>query len=215
VSDSESEGLIATIRRLTKNGWLWLTGGIAALAILLTGVNQIARESREAPSEWGKTAKELSNWTYGYEDWKGEWTYFPEGRVDIADMQLTSHPIRLDVEISDGGQISGTIESQGICDKVPYFTDLALDGQINLLGDAEVRVLQWVGGYLRQFAKMKIHRDGDLMEVTPTDDPLGIFPGPLKIAKMPLNIAEKSSFCDGKEEKFILRALNRVKSETK
>lgn len=195
---------------LLKKPWVWLVGAVAALALLLTNINTILRQSRELPGEVGKTSQQFSSWFYDYPHWPGDWTSFPEGDVDIPDQNLTPEGIRLKLQVENGGQLDGTIETDGICKNVTYFESALIDGKITGAHTAKLAVFNFVEGHRRLMASIKVNRDGDSMTLTPVDDPFQILPASAKIARAPLGIAKGDDLCPGKELTFVQGAIKAI-----
>jgi hypothetical protein len=107
-----------------KQRWLWLLGAIAALALLLTNINSILRNVRNLPGEWRQTSDQFFKWYGEYDAWKGQWTNNPEGFVDAAELRLSDEDFRINIDESSDGNIGGTIETKGICEKTPIFEEL-------------------------------------------------------------------------------------------
>gem|GEM_PF-2517582 len=199
-----------------KSTWLKITAGVTAVAVLLTNINSILASSRALPGEFGKTADQFSEWYGEYPAWKGYWTNFPEGFVDMAEMNLSKEDFRLNIDETKDGSISGTIETRGVCGKVPYFDQFLVDGSISSWRSAEIEIFDYVGGYRRDFARLKLKRDDEIMTVIPLDDPGGIFAKEARIARAPPDLIGSDgheALCGDKRFKFISEALKKVQAE--
>lgn len=199
-----------------KSTWLKVTAGIAAFALLLTNINSILSNARALPSETRKTSDQFFEWYGDYEAWKGYWTNFPEGFLDMEEMNLSKEDFRLNVDESKDGSISGTIETRGICDKVPYFDQFLFDGSISSSGRAEIEIFDHVGGHRRNFARLKLKRDDYLLTVIPLDDPGGIFAKETKIARATPDLIGSDgheALCGNKRLKFIREAVKKVQAQ--
>lgn len=198
---------------LWKKPWLLITGSITALALMLTNIGTILANLRSLPNEIQMTSDQFFNWYGEYSAWKGHWSSYPEGRVDIAELELASEPFRLNIEESRYGQIVGTIETRGICNKAPYFEALLIDGSISNSRNASASVFDYVQGYRRSMATVHLRREGTIITVLPIDDPLGIFSKETRIALDPdeLGVSQNlEPICPTKSEAMIKRALDKV-----
>jgi hypothetical protein len=198
-----------------KSTWLKATAGIAALALVLGNVNSILSNARALPGEFRKTSDQFFDWYGEYKAWEGHWTNFPEVFVDMKEMNLSDEGFRLNIDGSDNGELGGTIETRGICDNIPYFDQLMFDGTISSSGRADIDVFDYVGGYRRNFAKLKLKRNDYIMTVVPLDDPGKIFSPETRIARAPPDLVGTDllePFCKDKRYKFIRDALKDAKS---
>lgn len=199
---------------LWKKPWLLIAGSITALALMLTNIGTILTNLRSLPNEIQMTSDQFFNWYGDYSAWKGHWSSYPEGRIDIAELNLASEPFRLNIDESGSGQIVGTIETRGICSKARYFEALLIDGTISNSRNASASVFNYVGGYRRSMANVHLRREGTVITVLPIDDPLGIFSKETRIALDPdeLGVSQNlDPICPTKSEAIIKRALDKVK----
>ena len=171
-----------------KSIWLKVTAVLTAIALMLANATSILSNSRALPNEIKKTQDQFFSWYGNYAAWKGYWTNYPEGLVDMAEMNLSKEEFRLHIEESAGGVITGSIESRGICENTPVFEQLLIEGEILSSHRAEVDVFEFVGGYRRNFARLELYRDDFTIEVSPLDDPARIFPTKARIALAPLDL---------------------------
>lgn len=188
-----------------KQRWLWVVGSVGALALLLTNINSILQNARALPGEVRKTSDQFYEWYGEYEAWRGHWTSNPEGLVDAAELNLSNEDFRLNIDETRGGSIVGWIETRGICDKVPVFQELLVDGSIASASRANVQVFGFIGGHRRPFASLALRRDGNVMTVIPEDDSSGIFAKETRIALDPdeMEVSESlGPLCAGKGAKF-------------
>lgn len=200
-----------------KRPWLWLTGALAAVALLLTNLTSILTDARGLPGEFQKTSDQFWQWYGEYEAWKGYWTNSPESDVTAEDLQLSHTAFRLEIETAADGTFAGWIETPGICDKVPFFETLMIDGTIDSASRSEANIWDSVGGHRRVFARVALERDGDVITVRPTDDPGGIFSKATRIGRDPGNVFgehEEIPICPDKAAKLIERALKKADQPT-
>ncbi|ONF95631.1 hypothetical protein [Sphingomonas jeddahensis] len=168
--------------------------------------------ARALPSEVRKTSDQFFGWLRDYDGWRGHWTNNPEGSVDVTELKLSSQPFRIEIDDSASGEIVGTIETRGICDKVPYFESLLVDGSISSSKWATIRVFNFIGGYRREFAELRLERDDQIMRVTPLTDLAGTFAGENRVALDPEGIGgpdNREAICPNKEEESFARLLER------
>lgn len=194
-----------------KKPWLWFVGSVAALALLLTNINSILSNARALPGEWRKTSDQFFEWYGEYDAWKGHWTNYPEGLVDMAELNLSNEDFRIDIDESGHGKIAGTIETKGICEKTAILEELLIDGSISTAGWAEIEAFDFIGGYRRVFATLNLRRDGMVMTVIPNDDPAGLFSKESRIALDPNDFRgpeDKEPLCRGKRAKFFTDVVN-------
>ncbi len=200
----------ATKPAFWKRPWIWLAGALTALALLLSNLTSILSNARELPEEWGKTSGQFWDWYGEYDAWKGEWTTSPEGIVDGGDLQLSKIGFRLQIDETGGGSIVGSIETPGICQKIPYFEMLMVEGTIDNASRAEAKLWDIVGGHRREFARVLLERNDDVMIVKPLADPAGVIPASTRIARDPGNAfgeQEAGGLCPDKRMKFVEDAL--------
>lgn len=198
---------------LWKKPWIWLFGGVGALAVLLTNVNTMLSSARALPGEVQKTSDQFFEWYGDYQAWKGHWTNFPEGIADMTEMNLSNENFRINVDDTKDGYLAGTIETQGICDKIAYFDEFMIEGTIRSSRSADVTVWDLVGGYKREFARIELEREADLMIVKSIVDPMGIFAKETRIARDPDEFKgedDRQPICGDKQAKFIKDALKQV-----
>ena len=199
-----------------KNTWLKATAGIAALALLLTNVLSILSSSRALPAEVQKISQQFFNWYGDYASWKGYWTNFPEGFIDTEEMNLSKEDFRLNIDEVRDGFISGTIETRGVCDKVPYFDQLLVDGSILSSSRAEIEIFDYLDGHRRNFARLKLKRDDYIMTVIPLDDPSRVFAKETRITRdLPDFIGSDGhmTLCGDKGAKLVRDALKKVQAK--
>lgn len=207
------EATAVNVTPFWKRPWPWLLGMIAGLALLLTNVTSILSNARALPGEVRKTSDQFSGWYGDYQGWKGRWTNDLEGMVDAAGLSLSSQPFRIDIDDTASGDIVGTLETKGICDKLPLFENLLVDGSISSSKYATIHVFDFIGGYRREFAVLRLEREGQVMRVTPLADHARVFARESRIARDPEGIGgpdNREAICPGKRAKFIERALEKA-----
>lgn len=199
-------------RWLTKP-WTLLVAIGAVVGAFLLNINTILLNVREFPSEVQKTSDRFFSWYYGDESWSGYWTNSPEGYVDVADMNLSSEKIAIELNVKNG-VIDGSIATPQICDSVPVFDFLLLRGRVNLVGNS-AKVIVWdiFGGHKRDIAVLELERDGAIMSVVPKEGGVRLFPSRAKIALDPSGASPETPFCEGKQEQLIRERRQRLTPE--
>lgn len=186
---------------LWKKPWIWGPAGVAGFAALLANSNAILSNARSLPDEWDKTTNQFLSWYHDDDAWKGQWTTESEGFADASQMDLSKGKFLISVEDVKNGRFGGSMESQEICDHVPFFESLMIEGHVSGAKTAKVIVWDLLGGFRRNFATLRLNRDGDIMIVEPIDDPAGVFQKQYRVARSPTDFQselEKAGFCEGK-----------------
>ncbi|MBD8546854.1 hypothetical protein [Sphingomonas sp. CFBP 8760] len=193
-----------------KKPWIWFVGVVAAIALLLTNVNAILSNTRALPDEIRKTSDQFFDWYADYAGWKGKWSNYPEGRSNMAELRLTGEAFRLDIDDVGSGSLTGSIETKGICDGVPLFDRLLIEGNVTSSRHAKIKAFDYIGGHKRTFAALALQRNGEVMTVTPNEDPSALFAKESRIALDPDDLqasADREPICGNKRKQFIKRVL--------
>lgn len=188
--------------------WEWLTGpwtvGVAVVGTIgavLLHINPVLSSVRALPGEMRKTSGQFSSWYYEDQAWTGSWSNDPEGYVDAADMNLSSEPFALELNVKHG-VIDGTVSTPQICASTPAFEFFLISGHVDTFGDsAKVVVWDTIGGHHQDFAELKLERDGIMMLVAPQEGILRLFPPKARIARDITKSAEER--CKGKQAAFL------------
>lgn len=202
-----------SVTGMLKRPWVVIASFVTALALLLTNINSILANVRALPGEVRKTSEQFHEWYGDYGAWKGHWTNFPEGRVDMAQLHLAEEDFRISIDDVKSGELAGSIETKNICEKTPYFEQLLFDGTVSNSHHANIAVFEYVGGYRRVFATVELQRDAGVMTIDPVDDPMGLFSKGVRIALDPDEFRsdpDRQPICAKKNEVFIKRALEAV-----
>lgn len=189
---------------------MWIVTGVGAVALLLSNLTSILTDARRLPAEVTKTSDQFFEWYGAYDEWKGRWTYFPEGDIETEALKLTDEPFQLVLDVTNKGEVTGSIETRGICEAVPYFDALMVSGEIHSKSRGKVVIFDYVAGYRKNFAELKLVRDGGTMTVRPTVDPLGAFQKESRIALAPEGLNDPAEFdpiCPNKRQEFMRKAL--------
>ncbi|WP_455007873.1 hypothetical protein [Neisseria sicca] len=106
------------------------------------------------------------------------------------------------------GEIGGSIYTKEICSSFPSLGFLQFSGDVTLTGNRADEVVVWdiVGGKIREFAKINIERDKDVITIKPISGNVGLFPENARLGKHP-DIEEKE---EPDEFKFSERCMEQV-----
>jgi hypothetical protein len=171
--------------------------GAAAFAIGLNGPT-ILQNVRKMPTEFSATSDQYLSWIKEDEKWTGDWSTFPEGIVNMADMNLSDG---VDLKMSLGsknGEIGGEISTGTICKKVPHFNFLMVRGKVS---GSTARITVWhiVGGKTVTFAELDLVRKDDVITVTPFSGNSDWFPSGARLGKHP-----------DTDKQFLINFCNRI-----
>jgi hypothetical protein len=204
----------APIIAMLKKPWVVTVGFIAALALLLTNINSILANVRALPGEIKETSEQFYEWYGDYQLWKGHWTNFPEGRVDMAELRLSKEDFHLSIDDVTSGVLVGSIETKKICAKLPFLEQLLFDGKISSSRRANISVFDYIGGYRKVFATLNLRREAGVMIITPDDDPMGLFSTGTRIALDPNKSKgefDQQQICARKSETLIKHAIEAIR----
>lgn len=157
--------------------------GAAAFAIGLNGPN-ILQNLRKMPTEISATSDQYLSWIKEDEKWTGDWSSFPEGIVNMADMHL-SEGVDLKMSIvSKNGDIGGEISTGTICKNVPHFDFLMIRGKVS---GSTARITVWdiIGGKTVTFGDLDLVRKDDVITIKPVSGNSDWFPSGARIGKHP------------------------------
>lgn len=190
-----------------KRFWVIASGICAIVAAILANGPEALRNSRILPSEFSKTISQFRSWVKEDSEWTGKWIAHPEGFADLADMQLSDVDLEIVIWATEG-RIDGTIATKRLCNELPMFNYILLEGSV--FGNS-AKVVAWdlVGGHRVEFARLTLERDGYLMAVTPTAGNKEWFPATARIARDPSAPDEKDkldadhTFCAAEKEEFL------------
>ena len=175
-------------------------------AILLKGPT-LLQNARVLPNEVQKTTNQFQSWAKEDDEWTGHWSSFPEGYVDMADMQLSDVDMQITIWASQGN-IDGTIATKRICKSLPVLNYVLLRGEVS--GNT-ARVVAWdiVQGHKTDFAELTLIREDTAITVTPTSGRKEWFPATARLGKHPDETGEEthidSSFCSDERKGFFDR----------
>ncbi len=163
-----------------KNLWLGAstTGGVA-FALGLNGPT-ILQNMRKIPEEVSVTTNQYLSWVKEDEHWGGHWSTFPEGIVNMEDMNLSKNTDFTVSLTAKNGDIGGEISTGEICRVVPHFDFLLLRRKVN---GTTARVTVWdiIGGKTVEFGEIDLVRDADVITVRPLSGNTSWFPNGARI----------------------------------
>lgn len=182
--------------------WSFLAGTIfgSLLGFFITTITQIPevlRSLRVIPAEFIETKDQFNTWYHEDQAWGGLWTSYPEGYVDIEDLDLSETDTKLAMQAKHG-LIDGVISTSGICKNVTIGIDktktdpktssrvrkpvkelsaskhyamhyFLITGKINGANTADIIVFDIIGGRKQEFAHLKAKRSGVILELAPVN----------------------------------------------
>lgn len=176
---------------------------VVVSAILLNGPTML-QNARILPKEVIETKRQFKSWVKEDEDWTGNWSSFPEGIVDMEDMNLSDVDMQITIWASEG-YIDGTIATKKICKSIPVFNYILLRGEVS--GDT-ARVIAWdiIQGHKTDFAELTLHREGEVLTVTPVSGQVAWFPESARLGRTPRDSGTEpesdQSFCTEERKEF-------------
>ena len=170
------------------------TVGAAALTVALN-VPTVLQNFRKIPAEISATLDQYLSWIKEDEKWTGDWSTFPEGIVNMADMNL-SEGVDLKMSIiSKNGDIGGEISAGSICKNVLHFDFLMIRGRVS---GSTARITVWdiIGGKTVTFADLELLRKDDVITVKSVSGNSDWFPSGARLGKHPESDKElMANFC--------------------
>ena len=187
-----------------KRAWVLVSGTAIVVSAVLLNAPQMLRNARILPKEVGETTVQFRSWLKEDSEWTGNWSAHPEAYADIADMQLSDADMEVTIWASQG-KIDGTIATREICKAIPVLNYVLLRGEV-LGNTAHVTAWDIVQGHKKDFAELKLVRDGSIITVTPTNGMKDWFPSSARLARSspePESEPEPDqAFCDLERKAF-------------
>ena len=164
---------------------VWVVASAVGAVMFALGLNgpTILQNLRKMPSEVEATRDQYLSWMKEDEEWTGSWSSFPEGIVNMEDMNLSNTRLKLSLT-SKNGELGGEISSPAICRDMPHFDFLLLRGKVSGR-TAEVIVWDVVGGKTVEFARLTLERIDGVITVTPKSGKTSWFEDNARIGKHP------------------------------
>lgn len=126
----------------------------------------------------------FSNLIWDSDAWSGVYNNFPEGEVDMADLDLTKDSsLRIDVA-ADGNTLDGTISDNFLCSIQSPFRDKLIRGKISpFRNTAELTAYDFIDGHRIDFFDFTLRRDGIILTISHAPDKFNI--NGSRIARVP------------------------------
>lgn len=180
-----------------KDGFTAITAIISFVAAVL-GLLVLYANNKGAFSE---IKDDFYTWIYERDAWTGLFNNFPEGYVDMASMNLSDTDLQLVIAVN-GGRIDGVIADKKLC-KIGFPNGYKLlKGNIGFFGNtADVQAFDFEQGFIREYAKLEINREGVVLEVKAEKGSEWLLPQPIRIAQHPTTDTDAGmkgllKFCD-------------------
>ncbi len=172
-------------------------------AIIIKGPS-LLQNARILSPEIHQTTSLFLSWAKGDSSWTGHWSSFPEGVVDMADMNLSDVAMQITIW-SKEGEIDGTIATKEICKNIPLVDYVLLRGKVSG-NTATVAAWDIIQGQKTDFALLKIVREGEAITVTPTEGFKEWFPATARLGRHPLKSGKapepNQTFCAEERKSF-------------
>ena len=164
-----------------------LGGFLVAIGVLLAWLflqlPTALKNVHDFPEQARPVANKFLSWYYEDRQWEGLWSSFPEGLVDMGDMNLSDTDIHLDIE-AENGRIRGMLTSRKVCEKFPYLQSLMFEGVVSGRG-ARVIVFDYIGGKRVNIASLRLARHDGVITLATIDDQVMLFSGEVRIGRHP------------------------------
>jgi hypothetical protein len=158
----------------------------------------LLKNARELPASFEKTKAQFQSWVYEDAEWTGIWTSFPEGLIDMEALHLSDVDLEITIWAKQG-HIDGVIATTAICRQFPMWDYVLLRGDVSG-NDADVVAYDFILGYARDFARLRLTREGNVITVTPLDGRKDWFPDVARLGRSPLAPTEEPdpdmSYCE-------------------
>lgn len=179
---------------------LWVVLSIVGFVFFTLIVNAPAllANLENLPGDTTRVKKKFLGWYYEDEAWTGLWSAYPEGYVNLVEMELSEVDLTIDL-IVENGEINGIIASKKMCAAAPFSPFLLVDGDVNG-NTAIINIFDYVGGRRTDFVKAKLKRDGVVMTVQPVSGLVEWLPAEARLGLDPYQDESKtkiilSHFC--------------------
>lgn len=189
-----------------KRAWIIVTFVSSLLIGLLSQGPTLLSNAEKLPGEFDRVLGKFLSWHFDDSGWAGVWSDNPEGYVDSVDMKLSETDVKLHL-YADRGRIGGEIAMKSICQVVPMFDYLLLEGSVS--GNIATFVaFDHIGGRRENFFTFTAKREGVVMEVALKDGVSDWLPVPVRIAVSPPKEGEDPyehmvGSCKAEKEEFL------------
>lgn len=136
----------------------------------------------EFPRQVSTGLAQLKSWHSDDEAWTGYWNNFPEGVVNMEEMNLTEEA-DLQIQLkSVGGEISGTISSKAFCGRIQTFHFIR--GNV---GRNSGEIVMWdiILGIGRDLTTFSVTRENGVLVVKPISGDMAGLPAISRLGKFP------------------------------
>lgn len=142
------------------------------------GVNalSIPQKALEFEEHLADAKQYLSRNLYQTSQWTGIFDAFPEGVVDVNDMDISSAvEAALEIEVADGNLTEGRIWWNGSCSLGMPYQGILIEGRIRMGGSrANVQIYDFIGGRRVLFMSGQLKNDGLIIEFTDFPEKSGL-----------------------------------------
>lgn len=143
----------------------WIVAAAFSSAAFTLGMNgpTILQNMRKIPAEVELTRDQYMSWWKEDAEWSGDWSAFPEGFVDMADMKLTaSGDLKISLQAKNG-KLDGMIAIRKACEAIP-FDFLLVRGSVSG-PTAKIEVWDIDGGRQIVFGQLKLVKENNVITV--------------------------------------------------
>lgn len=206
-------------QRWYHKAWPWITATCVLMGwVLLNGLVALAN-LEQLPSATRKSLDHYLSWYHDDAEWSGVWSTAAEGYVDFV--QLSTIDVRIEMSVSQG-RVDGTIASRSLCNFLPLFDYVLLEGEVR--GKIiEAVAYDYIGGERHNFFKVRMQRDdAAIMVVDPIEGRVDLLPKTAKIRRHPSEVAFDENtlgkgprYCAAEREKFLKTLSGRPKADGK
>jgi hypothetical protein len=180
---------------ITKH-WFVISSIVGAFFMLILNAPTLITNLENLPRDVSRVTDKFLGWYYDDEAWTGFWSEFPEGYVNLEEMNLGSVKLGIDI-IATSGVIGGMIGTKAICNTLPFVEFLHIEGKVSG-NEAVITAFDYIGGKRQEFTRLTLRRDGIIMTVKPVDGIVDLFPQGAKIGRHPDHFpAITSGYSDG------------------
>lgn len=175
-----------------KRWWPAITVIVGVPWAIATQGPKVLEYVPKVPPLYQQARDTILSWYYDDVEWSGLWSSFPEGTVDMEDMQLSDTDLKMVMQ-SKNGEIEGAITTKLICHDIPFNDYVLLRGHVSMFNkSAEIVAWDLVLGHKTDFALLNLKLSDDLVvTVTPVDGLKKWFPSSVRIGKHPDTGADK------------------------
>ena len=209
-------------RKLKRTKWLTISRVLGATALgllvfLLTQSSVVLENIETAPARAKKLMNQLQNWYYDDSSWSGIWSTKAEGYIDYFELSEVDFRIEISAE---QGVIGGIVSAPEICQALPLFDFVMLEG--NISGhDLKAVAFDFINGKrVELFSfRMSLNKENNTATVYPTQKPNKIFERVAKVRKHPQDSISPPNgardYCASERETFLQSFKNRPEGNTK